>query len=272
MPDATVLICGCGYTGRRVAERLLAAGYRVIGTTRSGKVSVPGIDSRALHLPHGKFPGEVPEGVIVLHSIPVIETSAGPADPTPCLLRLLDSKPSRLVYLSTTSVYGVQRDVDERTLVAPASDRARLRVAAERSIATGPWSSLILRPAAIYGPGRGVHVKLARGEWHLAGDGSNYVSRIHVDDLAALTAAALLRPDVTGAFPAADEEPCAAAEITRFCAELLRLPLPPATDAGAVHATRKSDRRVDGRAVLRLLGLELKFPSYRRGIPASLAA
>jgi nucleoside-diphosphate-sugar epimerase len=269
MSDPVVLIAGCGYTGRRVAERLIRAGRRVIATTRSGEVDVVGLECRQLILPGRGDLGDVPEGVVVLHSIPVLE---GPADPTPELLCMLGTKPSRVVYLSTTSVYGREREVDESTPVAPASDRARLRVAAERAIAAGPWSSLVLRPAAIYGPGRGVHAKLARGEWQLPGDGSNYVSRIHVDDLAELTTAALLRSDVTGAFPIADDEPSTAAEITRFCADLLHVEFPPQAELDGLQATRRSDRRVDGRAVRRLLGVELKFPSYRSGIPAALAA
>jgi nucleoside-diphosphate-sugar epimerase len=270
MAEQTVLILGCGYTGRRVAVRLAAAGYRVIATTRSGMPVAAGVDTRALELPGARQLAGIPDGVIVLHSIPVIETASGPSDPTPELLRLLGHKPSRVLYLSTTGVYGKQREVDETTAVAPDTEQARLRVAAEQAVVAGPWTSCILRPAAIYGPGRGVHVKLARGEWRLAGDGSNYVSRIHVDDLAVLTQAALLRPDLTGAFPAADEEPCTAFEITRFCAELLRVPEPPRLAAAALHRTRRSDRRVDGRAVCRLLGVRLQYPSYRVGIPASL--
>jgi nucleoside-diphosphate-sugar epimerase len=269
MADTTVLILGCGYTGRRVAERLVQDGRRVIATTRSGAVDVHGVECRPLDLPHSGELGDVPEGVLVLHSIPVIE---GPADPTPDLLRMLGTKPSRTVYLSTTSVYGAQREVDENTPVAPATERARLRVAAEDAVAAGPWSSLVLRPAAIYGPGRGVHAKLARGEWQLPGDGSNYVSRIHVDDLAALTTTALLRSDITGAFPVADDEPTTAAEITRFCAELLGVGFPSQVERAGLHSTRQSDRRVDGRALRRLLGVELQFPSYRSGIPAALAA
>ena len=39
-----------------------------------------------------------------------------------------------------------------------------------------------------------------------------------------------------------------------------------------VSETRRSNRKVDGRAIRRLLGIELRYPSYRTGIPASLAA
>jgi hypothetical protein len=38
-----------------------------------------------------------------------------------------------------------------------------------------------------------------------------------------------------------------------------------------LHETRRADRRVDGSAVFRLLGVTLHYPNYRLGIPASLA-
>ena len=66
---------------------------------------------------------------------------------------------------------------------------------------------MILRPAAIYGPGRGVHVSMEEGRFRFVGGGDNFVSRIHVDDLAAHVEAALLS-DITGAWPVADEHPC----------------------------------------------------------------
>jgi nucleoside-diphosphate-sugar epimerase len=110
---------------------------------------------------------------------------------------------------------------------------------------------------------------MREGSFRLAGDGSNFVSRIHVDDLAAHAEKALLS-DLTGAYPVADEEPCSSREIAEFCAGLLGLPLPEAVSEEELSETRRSDRRVDGSAIRRLLGLELRYPSYRQGIPAAL--
>ena len=153
--------------------------------------------------------------------------------------------------------------MDATTPVDEQSERARPRLAAERQVTAGPWSSLILRPAAIYGPGRGVHESLPRGTYH-AGD--NYVSRIHVDDLAAHAEAALLS-DLEGAYPVADEEPCTTREIAEFCASLLHLPSIPQP---GMQPRTTSNRRVDGSAIRRALGITLQYPSYRTGIPASL--
>ena len=241
----TVVIFGCGYTGTRVARRLAARGIRVIATTRQPE--------RLAGLPVEVVPRlyEVPAGAVVLYSIPVF---------VPEICR----GASRVVYLSTTSVYGGTVDVDEAT---PASSHERLE--SETAVLAGPWSGLVLRSAAIYGPGRGVHVRLARGDYPLVAEGSNYVSRIHVDDLAAVCEAALFS-HVTGAYPVADDEPCTSRAIVEFCATLLGLPIPPSVSAGEVHPTRRANRRVNARAIRQLLGVELRYPSYRVGIPASL--
>ena len=175
------------------------------------------------------------------------------------MIEALEDAPSRVVYLSTTAVYGSAQFVDENTPVSAETERARLRLDEEARVAAGPWSSLILRPAAIYGPGRGVHERVKSGT-HRMDD--NIVSRIHVDDLAAHVEAALLS-EVTGAYPVADEEPCTAREIAEFCGAGFRLPVMQAK-------AYSTNRRVDGSAIRRLLGLTLLYPSYRVGIPASI--
>jgi nucleoside-diphosphate-sugar epimerase len=260
-----VLILGCGYTGIRVARFLAARGHRVVGTHRTGHRSDPGIDSLCLDLPGPLDFSGLPADLLVLHSIPTIDG----VEYTSGLLEALGRRPAHLVYLSTTGVYGATRDVDENTAPNPATEREWLRFAAERAVLDAPYPTLVLRPAAIYGPGRGIHVSLPEGRFRLSGEGQNFVSRIHVDDLAAMTAEALLT-DVTGAYPVADEHPCTALEIARYCSELLRAPMPAGAAAGTLHETRRADRRVDGRAICRLLGVSLRYPSYREGIPASL--
>jgi nucleoside-diphosphate-sugar epimerase len=252
-----IVILGCGFTGQRVAARFLARGYRVTATTRTPArlASLTQLGARVITL--DDLAALLDPGVLVLHSIP----SPEPAQ----LLDALGAAPARMVYLSTTAVYGNATHVDTTTPVDPQSDRARPRLATEQRVTAGPWSSLILRPAAIYGPGRGVQESLPRGAYY---SGDNYVSRIHVDDLAAHAEAGLLS-DLEGAYPVADEEPCTTREIAEFCARILRLPSVPQPAPGT-KARATSNRRVDGSAIRRALGITLTYPSYRTGIPASL--
>ena len=211
----------------------------------------------------------VSAGATVLHSIPTLTGDDGPYEATADILQALGKKPRRVVYLSTTGVYGSTSIVNEATPINPNTNRVRLRAAAESAVASGPWESLILRPAAIYGPGRGVQVALPAGKYRLPGDGSNYVSRIHVADLAAITAAALTS-HLTGAYPVADDHPCTSLEIAAWVGRLLDVPVITGEAPDSLSETRRSDRRVDGRTIRKLLAVELEYPSYREGIPASL--
>ena len=92
------------------------------------------------------------------------------------------------------------------------------------------------------------------------GGGSGVVSRIHVDDLSAIIHAGLFS-GIEGAWPVADDDPCSTAEIVAWCLE---------------SPANKSEiaipgRRVDGTRIRQKLGIELAYPSWRTGIPASIA-
>ncbi|MGA2184250.1 MAG: hypothetical protein ABSH47_14605 [Bryobacteraceae bacterium] len=250
MPD--VLILGCGFTGRRVAERLLARDCTMRCTTRASlNLETPGALSTLRSM--------VTPGIRVLHSVPTL------ADDLDRLAVEALEGAARVVYLSTTGVYGSAEYVDETTPVAPHSERARARVRTERAVLDGPWLPLVLRPAAIYGPGRGVRYVHSSG----------CVSRIHVDDLAAHAEAALFS-EVTGAWPVADDHPCPSSEIAEFVAGTdVEFPRRNATEnSPPVGAESRrlspSNRRVDGSAIRRILGISLRYPSYRSGIPAAL--
>ena len=145
----------------------------------------------------------------------------------------------------------------------PNDERGRLRLAEEQWISSGPWTSLVLRAAAIYGPGRGVHTALRQGKAP-RGTGSGVVSRIHVEDLAALIEAGIFS-DVEGAWPVADDEPCSTAEIAEWLAEIEGIKRNDSASTVYTHG-----RRVDGRKIRELLAIELVYRSWRTGIPASI--
>ena len=262
-----VVILGCGFTGVRVARRMLARGARVSVTSRK-RVEIAGASAHELDFDDpaalAKLAGILTPGCLVLHSVPTLPAGADAA-----LVHALGAFPARVVYLSTTSVYGAALSVDETTPPMPRNVRVCARLETEAAVQSGRWSSLVLRPAAIYGPGRGVHKAMRNGSFRLLGDGSNFVSRIHVDDLAAHAEAALLS-DVQGAFPVADAHACPSREIAAYCANLLGLPMPASASLTEIPSSRRNNRRVDGSAIRKLLGLTLAYPSYEQGIPASL--
>jgi nucleoside-diphosphate-sugar epimerase len=259
-----VLLLGLGFTTCRLAKRLLARGGAVYGVAREIH-RFRALEAIGLRLrPFGS--DDIPKHATVVHTIPPL--AAADREWLHSVIQQLE--PNRVIYISATSVYGEQVDVDETTEPQPFGDKSVARYEEERWLLDGPWPSLIVRPAAIYGPGRGVQEKIREGKLPRgAGSGlagSSIVSRIHVDDLAVVLEAGILS-DLDGAWPLADEHPCSSEEIARFCARLLRLNL----ENAPTTTFPVAGRRVDGRKIRELLGVELLYPTYESGILASLA-
>lgn len=258
---ADVLILGAGFTGARVAARLAAAGADVLATNRRGE-PLPGVRTLALDLEAGAglaaLEAALAPGAAVLHSIP---SFAGTSDLAALLRR---RRARRVVYLSTTGVYGAAEEVDETTAPAPDTEAHRGRIRLEETLAEGPWSFMALRPAGIYGPGRGVHWSAKKGLFRPPA-GAGIVSRVHVEDLAEHALCAL-QSEAEGAFPVADAAPCPSREVAAWTCARLGRPL-----VEGDPAPPRRGRRVDGRAVRELLGLALRYPSYREGVAACLA-
>jgi nucleoside-diphosphate-sugar epimerase len=255
-----VILLGLGYTTSRLARRLLIRGLPVFAVVRQpdrfADLRAVGLRITRFDLPESG--AELPKSAVLVHTIPPLP------EPEAAALRFFiqSLKPRRVVYISATTVYGDQTDVTAETAARPCGEKSRRRVEEENWIAAGPWPSLIVRPAAIYGPGRGVHVRVREGR---VPRGEGLVSRIHVEDLAAVLEAGVLS-DLTGAWPLADDRACAGEEIKAWCARLLALPSP----AGAAPF-RVAGRKVDGSKIRELLGVRLAFPDYQAGILASLA-
>lgn len=269
------LIIGCGFTAQRAARTLLKSGWDVTATSRSPEslAALEAAGARVVRFDavRDRHIQAAAEGASVLLSVPTLKLDGELFDPTPSLVAALRGQPRHLTYLSTTGVYGATRQVDERTPVSPQTKRQKLRASAEDAVQSHGCSALVLRPAAIYGPGRGVHQAMRDGRFRLPRDPSRLVSRIHVDDLAAIVARALQQL-VEGAYPVADECPATSADVARHCASLLDLPVPGVVADECLSETRRADRLVDGSAILRLTGLRLRYPSFREGIPACIAA
>jgi nucleoside-diphosphate-sugar epimerase len=255
------VVLGCGFAGQRVARALAAQGLPVLGTTHDpaqiaairGAGAAPLLvdcdGGRGLDELRRATEGEPARAVLAVPPGP-----AGSGSRAAPLLGALGAAPSRVVYLSSTAVYGAATRVDETTPATPVDAAGARRLAEEQAVAAGPWSWIALRAAAVYGPGRGLLAdppRFARGLDAVR-------SRIHVDDLAALACAAL-EARLEGAFPVADEEPASPREMLAFLDRGCAAPPGPEAVPPA--------RIVDGRAVRQALGVSLRFPSYRAALP-----
>jgi nucleoside-diphosphate-sugar epimerase len=260
-----VIILGLGFTGSRLARRLLARGIPVCapvrGMARFRELASAGVQLLELNPQH-------PETMLLPRNAVMAVTIPPLPEPENAAVRnvIQCAAPSRVVYVSSTGVYGSRVALDESTPAEPNDLRGSLRLEEERWLESGPWNSLILRAAAIYGPGRGIHVTIRNGKLPRSA-GSGIVSRIHVDDLAAIVEAGMFSA-LRGAWPVADDHPCSSDEIALWCRQLFKLD---GEDLPRFSGPPIAGRKVDGSKIREILKVELKYPSWRTGVEASLA-
>ncbi len=276
-----LLVFGLGYSATAVAACAVRAGYRVTGTSRHGHAAPP--SGVTLVRPE--------EAGACLGSATHWLAGAPPdADGDP-ILRLLGPemqhhRPVWIGYFSTTGVYG-DRDggwVDESSAPAPTGPRGQRRVAAERD-----WAALasrlgarcdLLRLAGIYGPGRSVFDALRAGDSRRVLAPGHCFGRIHRDDIAGATMAAMAGGPPGRVLNLSDDLPAESAAVIEEAARLLGLPPPPAVPLAEALATMSpmgrsfwsENRKVSSRLTREALQRQWRHPTYREGLRAILAA
>jgi len=275
------LIAGAGFTGKRLALRLGAAGDDVIALGRTAPdIDHPNVECRAVDAADPEaLAGLVPRACVVVNSVPPTPGNTAPERN----LAAAAAGARRAVYLSSTGVYppGDGGWVDEESPVGPAAGgRGEARLAAETAFmnaaAEAGVEAVALRIGGIYGPGRGVHARLARGNFRVLGAGDTPVNRIHVDDLCAIIeAAGRVEPLVRPVYTVADDAPTPSREVGDGVAAMMSLPPPPSVPLDQVPphvaAMLGANRRVSNRRAKDELGVTLRYPSWREGVAACLA-
>ncbi|MFV8754573.1 SDR family oxidoreductase [Nannocystaceae bacterium ST9] len=277
------LLClGLGYTAERLARRLAARGFAIVGTTRDvdRKRASLGVEARDWSLIAWQGRDPLPAEVIasathVLHSImpdaegdPVLRWHADD---------VLRAAPTWIGYLSTTGVYGDHQGawIDETTTPKPSKDRTRRRVIAEQG-----WQRLgahVFRLAGIYGPGRSALERVEQGDPPIDKPGKCF-NRIHVDDIANVLEASIARPRPGRVYDVADGEPASQVDVLGYAAELLGLARAPAIrfEQAELSPMARSfwddDVKIRGLRIREELGVALEHPDYRAGLRACLAA
>ena len=270
----TTLFVGAGYTGARVLQRL--PDVVALGRSRSGDERLDLDQDDALRVePAGPY--------AVIYSVP--PASDQPGDPRLArFLTLLPHPPERIVYLSTTGVYG-NRDggrVDEETEPRPETSRAERRLDAERTLtewsAANGTTAVALRVPGIYGPGRLGTEGIRAGMPVLREEDANPGNRIHVDDLATCCIAALSAAVPGGIYNVGDGDHRSGSWFTNEVARQAGLPPPPAISFAEAQKTfspmrlsfLRESRVVDTAKMREVLGVTPKYANPADGIAASL--
>ena len=192
------------------------------------------------------------------------------------------SLPQRIVYISTSGVYGdcAGARVDETHALRPATDRARRRVDAERQLrAFGRRGVVvsILRAPGIYAADRLPVERLRRGVAALGKADDVYTNHIHADDLAMITCAALRYGQSNRSYNASDDSEMTMGDYFDLVADRFDLPRAPRLSrceaqqqlAPLQLSFMSESRRLVNRRVKKELRVRLNYPRVEDGVLAA---
>ena len=286
-----MFIVGCGYIGTRLALRALDAATPVSGVVRSAasaeKLGEQMIPVLRCDLDSEPLPAGSTEGQEVYYCAP--PPSAGVQDTRMrrFIAGLADSgQPRRIVYLSTTGVYGDCHGewVDERRPANPQVDRAHRRWDAEQVLQAWRERSggelVILRVAGIYGPGKLPLARLRKGEPMVDEADAPWTNRIHADDLVSACLAAMHKGVDGEVYNACDGNPGNMSDYFKQVAEMAGIAPPPLISLAQAREQLSpgmlsylgESRRLSNAKLLRDTGLQLRYPGLPEGLCACFEA
>ncbi|GAB3798339.1 SDR family oxidoreductase [Spirosoma humi] len=229
MSQKTISIIGCGWLGTPLAEKLLASGYTVKGSTTSAEkltlLRQKGINAYQLSLnpePVGNLSALLETDILVI-DIPPKAGKMGDAFHPEQIHHLTDavrnSSVSHVIYVSSTSVYPeLGRVVVEADVKTPTEAAAPGLAQAEQHIQqlVSPCRTTILRCGGLMGYDR-IPGKYVAGR--TVDSGAVPVNYLHRDDAVELLAA-VINLSLTGIYNAvAPEHPTREAIYRKSCAD-----------------------------------------------------
>ncbi len=253
----SLLIFGLGYTAQRIATAARAKGWEVHATGSAGNIAFD--DAGSVHV-------ALTQADYILSSVPPV------ADGDPVLNAYGDAiriSSAKTAYLSSTGVYGDANGawVDESALICGR------RIS--RNEADQAWLALgarVYRLPGIYGPGRSALDRVAEAKAHRIDLPDQIFSRVHVDDIVSGVMAGWSAP--SGAYNLSDDLPCSQNRVIEAACDLLGLTHPPLQSLAEANLSAMAlafyaeNRRVANGKAKRVLGWQLRYPTYAEGLRA----
>lgn len=287
--SADRLIIGCGYLGLRVAKQWLAGGLTVAAMTRSDiraeLLRQVGITPIRADVTEAESLHALPTANVVLYAVG-FDRAAGRSkrevyvDGLRNVLDVMQTRASRFIYVSSTSVYGQQHGepVDESSACIPTSEGGQICLEAENLVRSrsGDVASLleanILRLAGIYGPERLLRrvEQLSAGE-PISGSADAYLNLIHVDDAVSAVLACSERWTSDCTYLVSDGNETTRGDYFRTLAEVLGLRPPTFDDSAIARHSQGQNKRCVNHRMLDALGIRLKFGDVRTGLENAVA-
>ncbi|MES9924505.1 MAG: SDR family oxidoreductase [Candidatus Thiodiazotropha endolucinida] len=282
-----VAIIGCGDIGTRLAQAYSAEGITVTGIVRTQqsieRLEQAGIEAVQIDLDQPFTAANLIKSQQLFYFAPPPPHGEQDGRVGRLIEQFMEgASPQRVVYLSTSGVYGDCQGawVDETRPPAPIADRAKRRLDAE--LRWRAWSErtgrelVILRVAGIYGPGKLPVERLRSGQPMVAEEDAPITNHIHSIDLVRIARSAMQRGVSGEVYNVCDGFPEPMTRYFNRVADFLGLPRPPVISleeaqqrlSPGMLSYLKESRRLSNRKLLEELGVVLDYPDLEKGLSA----
>lgn len=282
--DEVPIIVGCGFLGKHLAKQLQEHQQSPLCIVRSAQsktaLSTCGHDVYTLDLDDTNSPIDLELKQRQIYYL------APPSSIDKCDHRLdhflslcEKNPPSKIVYISTSGVYGdcAGAWVDENQPLAPISDRATRRVYAEKALINycQQYHSdyVILRVGGIYGPGR-LPIQRLSSLTVVCPQDAPYSNRIHVTDLANICYLTMINNISNEIFNVADGHATTMTDYYYKIADFAGLPRPPCVPmsqarnklSASMLSFVQESRRLSTKKLHARLNINIRFPTLESGL------
>ncbi|SHI50502.1 Nucleoside-diphosphate-sugar epimerase [Malonomonas rubra DSM 5091] len=280
------LIVGCGDIGNRVGKILLEQGAQVTATAkteeRASELQEKGFSTVVGNFDYQEDAPKLPcSGKQVFYFMP--PQGGGKSDYRMlnfCRQLSPENTPKKLVYISTSGVYGDcgGEVVTEDRPINPQTARAMRRASAENQLMEQAeklgFELVILRVTGIYGPGRLPVARIVQGHPVLLPEDASFTNRIHAFDLVQVCLAAMERGEHGDIFNVCDGQESSMTDYFLAVADLYALERPKQISMAQAEKVmnplmlsyQKESRRMSNRKMLDKLNITLQFPTLQDGL------
>lgn len=298
------LIIGCGYVGLRVAQKWVEQGHTVSALTRStsraDELKSLGINPLIGDITQPDSLKSLPETETILYAVGFDRTADQSRheiyiNGLDNVLNEVKGRAAKLIYLSSTSVYGQSAGewVDETSVCEPLRENGQICLEAEQlfekhgMLGSGrnrkPATAVILRLAGIYGPGRLLaRIEQIKAGEPIAGRPDAYLNLIHVTDIVNVILKCDTEIPPESHFLVSDNRPITRQEYYETLAHIVKAPVPQfataemnqrALKSTRMHSTARAaglNKRCDNKKMRATLGLEMAYPTIKEGLPHAI--
>lgn len=171
-----IAIIALGRLGQTLYTKLSKSTYQVLGTFHSSPKGLKG--EIKYDFSEESIPPEIQDSDVLIFNL------------TPSVIKSFEKfqsfiqniRTKRLIFVSSTSVYGLQGEVDEDSPTFPESDSGKLLQSCELTLLSNKSNSCVIRPAGIYGPESHPGRYMAGRE--VSVNGNESINLIDIDSLA----------------------------------------------------------------------------------------